>query len=59
MARKPRIEYDGAVYHLMNRGDQGEKVFKDRLDCEIFLGTLATNCQRTGWVNGFGTYLYI
>jgi len=50
MPRKPRIEYDGAVYHLMNRGDQGEKVFNDRLDCENFLATLATNCQRTGWV---------
>jgi hypothetical protein len=23
MARKPRVEYAGAVYHVMNRGDRG------------------------------------
>jgi hypothetical protein len=26
MARKPRIQYPGAIYHLMNRGDRGETV---------------------------------
>jgi hypothetical protein len=30
MARKPRIEYPGAVYHVMNRGDRGGKIVKDR-----------------------------
>ena len=29
MARKARIEYAGAVYHVMNRGDRGGKIFKD------------------------------
>jgi hypothetical protein len=29
MARKPRIEYPGAVYHVMNRGDRGGKIFRD------------------------------
>ena len=37
MARKPRIEYAGAVYHVMNRGDRGGKVFKDDLDYELFI----------------------
>jgi len=32
MPRKPRIEYEGAVYHVMNRGDRGGKVFRDELD---------------------------
>ena len=29
MARKPRIEYAGALYHVMNRGDRRQAVFKD------------------------------
>jgi len=49
MARKPRIEYAGAVYHVMNRGDRGGKVFKDRLDYELFVHTTAEVCERTGW----------
>jgi putative transposase len=49
MPRKPRIEYAGAVYHAMNRGDQGEPVFKDKLDYENFLATLGEACGRTGW----------
>jgi len=49
MPRKPRIEYQGAVYHIMNRGDRGGKVFKDRLDYELFLNATAEVCERTGW----------
>ena len=30
MPGKPRIEYAGAVYHVMNRGDQREPVFTDK-----------------------------
>ena len=29
MARKLRVEYPGAVYHLMNRGDHREAIFRD------------------------------
>jgi hypothetical protein len=29
MSRKLRIEYPGAMYHAMNRGDQREDIFKD------------------------------
>jgi hypothetical protein len=28
MAGKPSIEYAGAVYHVMNRGDSGGRIFK-------------------------------
>jgi REP element-mobilizing transposase RayT len=49
MARKPRIEYEGAVYHVMNRGDRGGRVFKDRLDYELFLKTMGEACEKTGW----------
>ena len=27
MPRKPRIHYEGALYHIMVRGNNGEKVF--------------------------------
>ena len=34
MARKLRIEYAGAVYQIMNRGDRQEPTFEDDPDCE-------------------------
>jgi putative transposase len=49
MARKPRVEYAGAVYHVMNRGDRGEPAFKDKLDYELFLSATSEVCKRTGW----------
>lgn len=49
MARKPRIEYAGAAYHVMSRGDHGEAIFGDDLDRERFLRTLGETCERTGW----------
>ncbi len=29
MARKLRVEYPQAIYHLMNRGDRREPIFRD------------------------------
>src|SRR5579871_3778557 len=49
MARKLRIEYPGALYHVMNRGDRREPVFKDDQDRELFLQTLGQACAKTGW----------
>ncbi len=49
MARKPRIEFAGAVYHVMNRGDRGGKIFKDELDYDLFLTATREACERTGW----------
>ncbi len=37
MARKLRVEYPGAIYHLINRGDRREAIFKDDADCQRFL----------------------
>ena len=48
MARKVRIEYAGAVYHVMSRGDRREPIFFDDKDREMFLATLAEMCERTG-----------
>jgi len=47
MARKLRIQYEGAVYHVMNRGDRREPIFKDDHDRKTFLETLGQCCSRT------------
>ena len=41
MARKLRMEYPGAVYHVMNRGERRDAIFKDDQDRQTFLSTLA------------------
>jgi putative transposase len=49
MARKLRVEYPGAVYHVMNRGDRREPIFMDDKDRQDFLATLGQACKKTGW----------
>ena len=49
MARPLRIEYPGAVYHVMSRGDRREAIFKDDRDRKLLLELLARTCRRTGW----------
>ena len=40
MARPPRIEYDGAWYHVMNRGAGRRSIFLDDNDRRRFLHLL-------------------
>jgi putative transposase len=49
MARKLRIQYEGAIYHVMNRGDRREDIFKDDQDRRSFLQTMGEACDKTGW----------
>jgi len=49
MARKLRVENPGAIYHVMNRGDQREPICKDDADRERFLATLGEACAKTSW----------
>jgi hypothetical protein len=49
MARKVRIQYPGAIYHVMNRGDRREAIFEDDEHRERLLQTLTQACQKTGW----------
>src|SRR5713101_2156712 len=49
VARKLRVEYAGAIYHVMNRGDRREAIFKDSADRQRFLDTLGEACLKTGW----------
>jgi len=41
MARKPRIEFEGAFYHIIIRGNQRQKVFKEEDDFQKYLNLLA------------------
>jgi len=50
MARKLRVEYAGAIYHVMNRGDRRELIFMDDADRQRFVETLG---EETGSGNDF------
>ena len=47
MARKLRVQYPGAIYHVMNRGNRREPIFLDERDRELFLETLGEACAKT------------
>jgi putative transposase len=49
MARAIRIEYGGAFYHVMARGNRRERIFCDDIDRCFFLKALEEACSRTGW----------
>jgi putative transposase len=49
MARKLRVEYAGAIYHVINRGDRREPIVRDDQDRLRFLDTLGEACSKTGW----------
>jgi REP element-mobilizing transposase RayT len=49
MARKVRVQYAGAIYHVMNRGDRREAIFRSEADRKLFMQTLDEACRKTGW----------
>ncbi len=49
MPRQVRIQFEGASYHVMCRGDRREAIFDDDTDREMFLPTLGEVCGKTGW----------
>ena len=49
MARKLRVQYPGAIYHVVSRGDRREPIVRDDKDRGRFLETLGEACQKTGW----------
>jgi REP-associated tyrosine transposase len=46
MARRPRIQYPGAVYHVMARGNRKSAIFEDDVDRQLFLGLLGSAAER-------------
>ncbi len=55
MARKPRVEYDGAFYHVIVRGNQQQRTFHDDQDRIAYLERLEHYRQRYG----FRLYAYV
>ena len=49
MARKIRIEYAGAAYHVMARGNQGRDIYAGERDRKLWLATLGEAYEKTGW----------
>jgi len=43
------MEYGGAVYHVMCRGNGGQAIFADDSDRRMFLDALGEVCGRCGW----------
>jgi REP element-mobilizing transposase RayT len=44
-----RIEYAGAIYHVMSRGKPRKDIFRDAQDRKLFLSLLGESCQKTEW----------
>ena len=50
MARQVRIQFQGAVYHVMGRGDRRENIIGDDKDRRMFIETFGEACEKTGWL---------
>jgi len=44
-----RIQFPGAIYHVMNRGDHRQNIVRDDQDRHRFIESLAQVCAKTGW----------
>ena len=49
MAHKLRVEYPGAIYRVMNRGDRREAIFQDEGHRTRLLETSGEACAKAGW----------
>ena len=49
MARKGRIEFAGALYHVLDRGDRREPIVRSDGDRAAFMRTLGHASLRAGW----------
>ena len=50
MPRLPRIQYPGAIYHIITRGDGRRKIFHDDGHYERFTCGLIEEVDRSGWI---------
>ena len=46
MSRAWRIEYEGAYYHLLSRGNEGRDIFINKKDRIVFLDTIGEMSAR-------------
>src|ERR1051326_2964328 len=49
MARQTRIEYPGALYHVISRGIERRNLFRDQADHERYLGLIEKAVGRFGF----------
>ncbi len=49
MARPLRIEFEGALYHVMARGNARADIFLDNEDRQAFIDNLGRACRRFDW----------
>ena len=49
MTGELRIEYPGAIYHVLNRGDQRDDIVRGGDDRHRFIATLEEACAKTDW----------
>jgi REP element-mobilizing transposase RayT len=49
MARPLRIEFAGAIYHVMTRGNARQKIFRDERDYQRMLEGLETTVVKFGF----------
>jgi len=50
MVRPLRLEYAGALYHVMARGNRREPLFLDGMDFSRFLECVERTCDRFNWL---------
>src|SRR5690606_11227302 len=50
MPRPRRIEYPGAMYHVLNRGNYRQNLFDVHLTADAFEKTLFETAERYGWI---------
>jgi REP element-mobilizing transposase RayT len=55
MARKPRVEFEGAFYHVIVRGNQRRRIFRDDQDRRVYLERLEYYRRH----HGFVVYAYV
>jgi REP element-mobilizing transposase RayT len=41
-----RIKYEGALYHLLSRGNENREIFLDAKDCHVFLDKIEEFSER-------------
>ena len=50
MAGKPRVHFPGALYHVIARGNKGQKVFREDSDYHLYLRLLSDYKDRYGFL---------
>lgn len=49
MARKPRLQFKGALYHVINRGNYRRDLFETATTAQAFEKCLFEACEQAGW----------